>query len=304
MSVYLFCMASIVLVTPPPEVDPADSQRILLEVRKAVAEQMEVTEDRIGADTTFADLGAGELDAFSVSEKLGLVFEIPYGGFDDWETLSMKGVAEVIADDLTSKALKSAGRKILERHLKNPALRKMTSKELAEAAFLTSIERNVIKRKEVSRYTFKPTRGKDFHFRFEYPAGFFSYDIYRTPRKPLDRSIEDPKQKSVDLDADKRLMWQTSPMNRPNAHSSTREAIWAASRVFNTVELVGKTTEEIVALLGDPKRSNNSMYNFPFWPTSRGALVYRFDTGAYGWQFDVHLDKNGKAARVVRRWIH
>src|SRR5262249_54404890 len=91
---------------------------------------------------------------------------------------------------------------------------------------------------------------------------------------------------SADLAADLRLMWETEPLRVPpdwtvGAHqrASTDRAIDAASRVFNTVELVGKTRAEVVALLGDSRTASDSIYNdFPFWPAPRGALVYRFST--------------------------
>jgi hypothetical protein len=118
-------------------------------------------------------------------------------------------------------------------------------------------------------------------------------------------------EKSSDLAADLRLMWETrklggmpDPTHGPNPRSSTDRAINAASRVFNTVDLVGKTREGVVALLGDPKSSSDSIYNFPFWPAPKGSLVYRFDSGAYGWQFNVVFSDDGKVREVERHWIH
>ena len=72
----------------------------------------------------------------------------------------------------------------------------------------------------------------------------------------------------------------------------------------NTVALEGKTRDEVVSLLGDPQASNDSIYNFPFWPAPRGALVYRFDCGAYGWQFNVVFGLRGRLTGVERLWIH
>jgi len=94
------------------------------------------------------------------------------------------------------------------------------------------------------------------------------------------------------------------PKPRAEPRASTDQAINAASRVFNTVQLVGKTREEVMALLGDPKASNDSIYNFPFWPAPKGSLVYRFDCRFYGWQFNVALDANSKVRAVERHWIH
>ncbi len=116
---------------------------------------------------------------------------------------------------------------------------------------------------------------------------------------------------SADPERDMRLMWETQrlrgspdPTHGPNPRGSTDRAINAASRVFNTVELVGMTRAEVVNLLGDPKTSSESIYNFPFWPAPRGSLVYRFDCGSYGWQFNVVLDEQGKVSKVERLWIH
>jgi hypothetical protein len=118
-------------------------------------------------------------------------------------------------------------------------------------------------------------------------------------------------QQSEDLPGDLKLMWKTRRLggthdrtHGPNPRSSTDRAINAASRVFNTVELIGKTRDEVVTMLGDPKTSSDSIYNFPFWPAPKGSLVYRFDSGAYGWQFNVVLGEDGRVREVQRHWIH
>jgi hypothetical protein len=118
-------------------------------------------------------------------------------------------------------------------------------------------------------------------------------------------------EKSADLARDLQLMWETQrlrgtndPSHGPNPRGSTNRAINAASRVFNTVELTSKSREEVVALIGDPQSSSDSIYNFPFWSAPTGALVYRFDNGAYGWQFNVVIGDNGRVRDVQRRWIH
>jgi hypothetical protein len=118
-------------------------------------------------------------------------------------------------------------------------------------------------------------------------------------------------EKSSDLTGDLRLMWETQklggtpdPTHGSNPRASTDRAINAASRVFNTVELVGKTRDDVVAQLGDPKTSSDSIYNFPFWRAPKGSLVYRFDCGAYGWQFNVVLGADGRVREVERHWIH
>jgi len=109
--------------------------------------------------------------------------------------------------------------------------------------------------------------------------------------------------KSTDLNRDLKKMWATEHLNNGNAFCSTDSAIAAADRVFNTVSLLGKTSEEVIQLLGDPRKTSNSQYNFPFYPPAKGALVYRFDCGTYGWQFDVIFDRHGKVRKIERRWI-
>jgi hypothetical protein len=143
-------------------------------------------------------------------------------------------------------------------------------------------------------------------------AATIAYWLWPSERFPEeDISGDDEQGLSADLPADLKLMWQTQPLggtpdpsHGPNPRGSTDEAIKAAYRVFHTVELVGKTKEEVVAILGDPRASNDSVYNFPFWPAPRGGMVYRFDTGAYGWQFNLYFDWSGKVRKVTQLWIH
>jgi hypothetical protein len=115
---------------------------------------------------------------------------------------------------------------------------------------------------------------------------------------PIDRV----SQKSKNLAADRRLMWKTAPLSGYGP-ASTDEATEAALRVFNTVELVGKTRDEIIASLGDPKTSSRSVYNFPFYPAPRGTMVYRFDTGSGGWQFNLLFNRHGKVRKIEKLGI-
>jgi hypothetical protein len=97
---------------------------------------------------------------------------------------------------------------------------------------------------------------------------------------------------------DRVLMWETTKLASGNGRASTHRAQAAAKRYFESTNLIGKTRSEIVQLIGDPVTSNDSMYNFPFYPVAQGVMVYRFDTGCYGWQFNIHFEPSGKAIRV------
>ncbi len=101
-----------------------------------------------------------------------------------------------------------------------------------------------------------------------------------------------PSTPSANLDADLKLMWATKERR------STEEAIPAAERVFATVELIGRTRSNVIALLGDPRASSDSRYNFPFYPACRNDLVYRFDTGVGGCQYNVKFGWTGRVRRV------
>jgi hypothetical protein len=133
--------------------------------------------------------------------------------------------------------------------------------------------------------------------------------VGRLGHQPLPQHLDEDG-RCADLPSDLKLMWETGPMEwvadpaRRTNRASTDQAIQAASRVFNTVELIGKTREEVIASLGDPKTASDSIYNFPFWPAPSGSLVYRFDTGAYGWQFNVVFGFRGRVTEVERHWIH
>lgn len=196
------------------------------------------------------------------------------------------------------------GRKILMHHLAASSLTPLKPEELQSADFLTARDKEALRETQVSRYEFRKTGDGVHLFTFHYPSGMTGFSIVLNPSKPKPKAGEDPEQGSDDLEADKKLMWQTEPLAGGKEMASTPRAIWAASRVFNSVVLTGKTRKQVIAELGDPKTSNNSKYNFPFWPVPKGTLVYRFDSGAYGWQFNVLFDKQDKVSRVERKWIH
>jgi hypothetical protein len=96
------------------------------------------------------------------------------------------------------------------------------------------------------------------------------------------------------LVGDIKRMWKTTPLDgNPHRQASTEEAVEAAHRVFLTVSFQGKTRPAVIETLGDPGNSNRSIYNFPYYPAPRNALVYRFDTGTHGLQFNLIFDRQG-----------
>lgn len=139
--------------------------------------------------------------------------------------------------------------------------------------------------------------------------GLWVWQSEKSSTKPQPVEFSDDT-KSTDLQGDIKMMWETQqlkgnpdPSHGPNPRSSTNRAIDAASRVFNTIVLIGKTREETIALLGNPVKSNDSIYNFPFYPAPERSLVYRFDNGAYGWQFNIIFNGNGKIQEIQRKGI-
>jgi len=110
---------------------------------------------------------------------------------------------------------------------------------------------------------------------------------------------EDETDTSPDIPADVKIMWSVDKNGR-----SPQKAIGAASRVFNTVKLKGMHRDKIFKLIGDPSRRPEGVYNRPFWPVGDGETPFRFDTGAYGWQFNLSFDKQGICTGVTRKWIH
>ncbi len=112
-----------------------------------------------------------------------------------------------------------------------------------------------------------------------------------------------PDGASPDLAADLKAMWETEPLvsDGPGA-ASTERAVRAASRVFDTVSLVGKARAEVIALLGDPKKAGACQPHPHYAPAN--SLVYCFDSGPRGWQFNVLFGWAGKVIRVDRFPLH
>lgn len=136
-------------------------------------------------------------------------------------------------------------------------------------------------------------------------AGVF-FGVRRLFPDPMDLIYDEApgegaKSRSEDLSSDIRLMWKTVPGGKFPV--SPVSAINAARRVFNTVDLTGRTREEVIELLGHNTKSNDSGYNFPFWPAGKDTVVYRFDCGSFGWQFVLHVGPDDRVIRVEKLWI-
>lgn len=77
----------------------------------------------------------------------------------------------------------------------------------------------------------------------------------------------------------------------------------ASARIEFGNILQEKITNEMFELVAHPPRSRDPDYGDPFFP-SDAAIVYRFDCGNFGLQFDVHLDAESGVLKIHQRWIH
>jgi hypothetical protein len=117
---------------------------------------------------------------------------------------------------------------------------------------------------------------------------------------------------SLDLETDKRIMWETEITTHsaaPHAKKSiwsTDRAINAASRVFNRRDrLLGLTRRDVILFLEEYRVESSDASDTPFFPRSDDDVItYRFDSGRYGWQFDLHFDQFNRLHLINRRWIH
>jgi len=99
--------------------------------------------------------------------------------------------------------------------------------------------------------------------------------------------------------ADIKLMWETVPLHGDSKRkASSHRAQEAAHRVLTSITLTGLTQAQVISLLGDPIKSSDSIYHLPFYRAPKGDLVYRFDTGNCGWQFNISFDQNGRVSKI------
>ena len=92
-----------------------------------------------------------------------------------------------------------------------------------------------------------------------------------------------------------------APPGEPPRMVPTGEAVGAATRVFERVDLVGMTKDEVLELLGDP--ATISGYGIPAEPGPDEPLIYRFDCGFGGVQYTLPFE-DGKVVSVEEFGIY
>jgi hypothetical protein len=81
---------------------------------------------------------------------------------------------------------------------------------------------------------------------------------------------------------------------------STQESVYAASRVFNTLKVVGMNRNEIISQIGDTTRRPNGKSNGSFFPTDIREMVYSFNRGNGGWEFHLEFNEQGMCTKLRR----
>ena len=107
--------------------------------------------------------------------------------------------------------------------------------------------------------------------------------------------IKTPKVSNA-VRADIKLMWETKTLHEHHRNFPTARAMDAAYRVFTTVKFKGMTRDEVLQLLGDPRKSGVGTYATQF--NTKDKLVYRFDTGFGGLQFDLAFDRHDHVIKL------
>jgi hypothetical protein len=122
---------------------------------------------------------------------------------------------------------------------------------------------------------------------------------------PTQDPMQLPDAKSDDLEADLNLMWEVGDTEEDRDWvTATPDAVWAANRVFNSIDVVGLKVNELEAKVKLHLRSKAYGYRAPFWPVDDGIYYLRFDAGAWGWQFEFPLNEQQRITKMNKRWIH
>ena len=75
-----------------------------------------------------------------------------------------------------------------------------------------------------------------------------------------------------------------------NIKASTEKAGNAARRIFSNISFLFKTREEVLKVLGDP--STISDYGIKLSPEIDSTIIYRFDTGFGGTEYQINFFHN------------
>ena len=100
------------------------------------------------------------------------------------------------------------------------------------------------------------------------------------------------------FEQDLQLLRHTQNIARPGEPprmASTFEAMEAAQRVFQRVDFVGMTKDQVLDLLGDP--ATISVYGSPAEPGPNEPLIYLFDVGFGGVRYTLPFE-DGKVVSV------
>ena len=94
---------------------------------------------------------------------------------------------------------------------------------------------------------------------------------------------------------DLRLAVRNMDYEGPASNFSAPEAIEAAHRIFANVDFIGKTKQEVLGILGDPKAL--SAYARGRYDAPKAQLVYCYASGLGGWEYKL-LFKDGRVESV------
>ena len=100
------------------------------------------------------------------------------------------------------------------------------------------------------------------------------------------------------FEEDRQALRKTAYLSGADISASSGEAIQAAQRIFENVNFIGMTKDEVLEILGDP--GTISDYGEPARPELDDPLIYHFDSGYHGLKYTLEFE-GGRAVSVARR---